>query len=287
MKRTDKAIDTILNFYNWSINIDKEIEHNIPSACMTLDLETDYATGKFHGSTGIIRLCDFCQSAGIPLTVFVEGRIIRDYREVLSLFPPPTEFELHCNDHRYIPDTPESLASGIKSFSSAFQRSPRGYRAACYKTTDELMMALVNHGFAWDSSCLPNFGGVFSFRKTPSNRPFRLSNGLVELPIAVLPGLGLPLTMSFISLLGLQSIKVFIMTLGLPCLMVFVIHLHDLFPSPALSEATLLRRIGHNWNYRLGFTDPFERFKSFINILKERNYQFFTCREIIEKMNVK
>jgi hypothetical protein len=259
------------------------IEFGLPAACITLDLEYDYATDEFHSMNGIPRLAQFCKSMAIPLTVFIEGRVLESHSKVLFQFPSATEFGLHCFDHRKLPDTPTSLTSGSNLFASVLGYAPRAYRAGKYIVTRELINALETNRFVWDTSCLPSVGGAMS-SGAPIDRPFRLPNGLWELPVAVWPRLRIPLTMSCLSMMGLFVARMLVKSCGLPNPLVFVVHLHDIFPSPALGSATFIRKLGHRWNYRIGLVDPFERFVNFMWLLKLHNYRFLTGSQLIEEI---
>lgn len=269
--------------YNWAANCDERLTVRKLTACITLDLETDYATGKFCSERGVEELALYCQVMELPLTVFVEGRMLRDHAHVLGRFPSNTSFQLHCNDHGAIPDTPESLAAGIQSFVSVFRQRPSGYRAGNYRVNAELMEELIANRFTWDASLRR---GPSAMRSTVGLGAdcFQLQNGLLELPVAALPTIGMPLTMSTLSLIGILPMTTLMRLFGVPRLLVFVMHLHDLFASPALGEATLSRRIGHTWNYRMGRVDPFERFKAFIGLLKKEEYTFRTCNDVVGEL---
>lgn len=252
--------------------------NNRPTVCLTLDLESDYATDGFDalGSTG--RLAEYCRRNGIPLTVFAEGRVLRNFPDVLEQFPSNTEFQLHCNDHRNVPDTPAALSSAVDAYQRVFGHAPTGYRAANYRMTADLLNALQSHHFVWDASCLPIEKSSYSW---PSNdgKPFSLSGGLWELPVSVTPSLGIPVTMSMVSLVGLPLFWRLLRSGEVNGDLVFVFHLHDLFPTRSLRQATIKRILGHSWNYRFFLSDPFERFTRFVDRLQMVGYEFLTCSQ--------
>jgi hypothetical protein len=268
--------------YRWEAGAESNANWRFPTACITLDLEADYVTDEFYALEHIPRLTEFCSSTSVPLTVFVEGRVLRNYEEVLSEFPKGTDFGLHCNNHRHIPDTPHSLVSGIRSFFAVFGHAPHSYRAGNYLVTPELMDTLVREGFLYDSSFVPS--PIARIQPgVPINRPFRLRNHLWELPVSVWPGLRLPLTMSLVSFIGWPMVRLLVELCGLPEILIFVVHMNDLFRSPALRHAALIRQIGHTWNYRLGFKDPFYRFTRFVHLLELKGYRFTTCSRVVEE----
>lgn len=255
-------------------------EAGAPTVCLTLDLESDYATDRFDAVSQVFRLTEFCDDIEVPLTVFVEGRILRDYDEVLTELPAGTEVQLHCNDHRHVPDTPEALIAAKDDFQRVVGRPPVGYRAANYRMTPELMDCLVREGFLWDASRCE--AGPSAAARERCRRPFVLDNGLWEIPVGVTPTGGVPLTMSMLSLTGFRLFRRLLEGHGTQRDFVFVFHLHDLFPSRALWQASLKRMAGHAWNYRMLLRDPFQRFQRFVRYLKDRGFRFATCTQWLE-----
>lgn len=243
---------------------------------LTLDLESDYATNQFLCLDRVLQLVQFTKMYCVPLTVFVEGRVLRDHRHVLDHFPDTTVFALHCNDHRQIPDSADSLREGIEAFRVAFGYNPRGYRAGNYKLTEEIMNSLTWASFAWDASYVPRW----SSQACKGELPFRWHNGLWELPVGVWPDTGIRFAMSMVSLIGLPITEMLTKLKGLPRLPVFVFHLHDIFPSPSLRLARAARQLGHAWNYRMGFIDPFVRFRQFVEFLVADGCEFKTCEDL-------
>lgn len=250
-----------------------------PIACLSLDLESDYATDSFEALRRLPELRAFCAGLKIPLTIFVEGRVLRDYADCLGCFPQGTDFQLHCGDHRHIPDRAGDLKRSFADFTRVFGRAPIGYRAGNYKMTKEILETLETLQFKWDASYLSS--GVRDLQ-LPSDRPFRMPNGLWELPVTRWPVVGIPMTMSMVSLLGTGLTKALKSLVGVPAYSMFVFHLHDIFPTTALRRATLKRRLGHSWNYRFGLRDPFKRFADFVLALRQHDCRFVTGSEIFQ-----
>lgn len=249
-------------------------------ACVTLDFEADYSTSHFLCLNHTSDLAEVCTSLDVPLTVFVEGRVLRDHAGLLRQFPARTEFGLHCDNHTTIPDNAQALRRGKAAFEAVFGHSPVGYRAANYLMTPELYKALADEGFTYDASYAH---GITALHPSdhPAEHPFRLANGLWEVPVTTWTGTRLRTSMSMVSLLSRPLIEGWMGWRGWPELFIFVVHMHDLYPEVSLKSATLKRQLGHLWNYRFGLRDPLMRFRRFITTLQSAGFDFRTVSSLI------
>lgn len=120
----------------------------------------------------------------------------------------------------------EELSRAEQSIASATGRQPRGFRGPGFVSSPALIDVLVNRGYLYDASSLPTFigplGRVYYFRTAKleplereqrhdlygkftdgfrPNRPHRLQSGersLDEIPVTTMPGLRLPIHVSYV-----------------------------------------------------------------------------------------
>ena len=217
-------------------------------ACLTLDVEYDYhdLVAQRHSDaldhepiwawlTGLGR------ERGIPLTAFVVGELLEQRPDVAAkLAMTGWELGLHAYSHNpERTDTLDEIQRGKAAFRTAFGQNPSGYRAPLGKITPPGLQRLLAEGFLYDSSLFPAFRpGTFNNLRCPLE-PHIVSpqngNGppLVEIPCAVLRGLRIIVSVSYMRLLGLPFYQMALPLLGLPDVVVIDCHLHDLAPSPA------------------------------------------------------
>jgi hypothetical protein len=228
------------------------------SIYFTLDLEHDYAGPAPYEtyetlSNSILRarLEEIVYTYQLRLTVFATGRILDRYPEYVEFFQKlGAEIELHGYDHTWVnPDLVRDVEKGVKAYRSYFGRTPRGYRSQGGILSPNLIRALVAAGVLYDSSLIPSFRlGVYNNLHTQTQPHFYYNQPLLELPVAVIPRLRLPVLASYIRLLGLQTYRLLFKLFGRPSPLVFLFHLVDLVPvsirknlSPFLRSAYAIR----------------------------------------------
>lgn len=204
---------------------------------LTLDLENDWYFDEpgydhltFEYIDEFIRLID---GLDIPLSVFVVGRTLEQYPEVIDRLRSEldTEFHLHSYGHEMTETTFEAdLTAGIAAFTDHFGTAPIGYRAPYGKIDTTDLETLAAEGFLFDSSIFPSYRpGVYRNLDTPLE-PYspEAVPDLLEIPVGVLRGLRIPLSQNYLKLFGRPLLGLLSEQL-LPNTLVYNIHLQDLY----------------------------------------------------------
>ena len=205
--------------------------HRLPGrlAVFSVDVEYDYDGDRSDALDRLPDLLAALRRARLPLTAFVEGRLFGERPDLCgALVEAGADLQLHCYDHRGPGDSAASLERGAAAFERFAGARPRGYRARCWRLTEELCAALVAGGFAWDSSILPGVGlGNHRGRVFRRGDWFVFDGALVEFPVASWRALGVPFTQSYRQLTGRFVESLLDRAATLPNLLVYGLHMVD------------------------------------------------------------
>jgi len=216
-------------------------------ACLTLDIEADHHDlvperhyeALDHAPTWRW-LHDFTRTRGRPCTTFVVGNLVETRPDLATrLVETGWELGLHAYSHdAACPDTLDEIQRGKAAFRAAFGRDPVGYRAPLGKITPAGLRHLQAEGFRYDASLFPAWrpGTFNNLRGRLEPRLVSAEKGappVVEIPCAVLPGLRVIVSVSYMKLLGLPFYRLALPLVGLPEVAVIDCHFHDLAPAPA------------------------------------------------------
>jgi peptidoglycan/xylan/chitin deacetylase (PgdA/CDA1 family) len=260
-----------------------------PLAAITLDVEPDYNTDARMALDRYPEAIAALAAMKIPLSVFVEGRILEHSPQIARDFAAAgAEVHLHCYDHRQHNDTDETLSRGARAFREVFGRSPEGYRAHTFRLTEKIFARLVEEGFKWDSSVLPGMG-LGSTRGWPSDRGAALIDGrIVEFPLAAWGAVGLPISQSYRNLVGPLGERLLRRFCGMPRLLVYDMHMVDLVRAlPSLTGSPIPRVVkaamALSWRGRR--SDSFASLTEFMAFLRASGYEFATLSGLYRTMS--
>jgi peptidoglycan/xylan/chitin deacetylase (PgdA/CDA1 family) len=249
------------------------------TACITLDLEPDYAGRVPTAYAGwapqrIDALMAMLRAREVPLTVFVVARCLEDQPEAVDRFRRAgAEFHLHSFSHDLArPDSEDEISRGRAAFERYFGAPPQGYRAPEGRISPAGLARLEAEGFAFDSSVFPSFWPHPSYLRFP-RVPFRPDGRKVlELPISTVSPLRLIVSLSWMRLLGWGAYRALLERGSLPEPLVFDMHLHDLWTSPSYA------RLGWPWSwiYRRNPDAGVRFLERFLDLLAARGYRFTT-----------
>ena len=252
-------------------------------AVFSLDLEADYGGNEFLAVDRLFDLLNLLEEENVPLTVFVEGRILEKFPQlVLKAMKRDVDFQLHCFDHTNVSgDDHSSLKKSIDLFKSVTGKMPTGYRAHTFRLTQELYKALVSEGIKWDSSILPALFGYGANKNriwhTAGNSYFRLDNNLYEFPVAVHPRIKIPFIHSY-QMLARKWPSALVRWLGgIPDLLVFDMHMVDLVRTEALHTSKAIpesARMLYKSSWLFREENTFDELRSLIHFLKRKGYAF-------------
>ena len=250
--------------------------------CLTLDLEKDY--GYFntcHAFENIDLFLDIIRKYDLKITVFLVGELIEQKKDIIEKFKSvPVEFALHSYTHDIKNKNPEfkrrEVIRAKTAYLNYFQKAPLGYRAPQGAISRAEIKELTDQGFKYDCSIFPYYRpGLYNYLKI-SPRPFHLPDGLLEIPLSVLPFIRLPISLSYIQFFGWNFYKLFSRFFGWPSLMVFDMHLHNLKKVRSLKGAPWYARLFYLRNQNKGF----RILEKFIKLTREKRYQSIFVSEL-------
>lgn len=263
-------------------------------ACFTLDLESDGGWGEttcemLENPAWFARFRQIIRDYDLKLTVFVVGKLLEAKPEYIDLLLRlGAEFELHSYSHDpTVPDSTTEIVRAKQAYRNFFGRDPKGYRAPMGLISEKGLRTLQAEGFLYDASILPSWrfdefgfnhlGKSISpwvydqFSKPSTQLPF------VELPMAVVPKIRLPISLSYLKLLGWSPYRALFHLFGLPPMLVFWSHPYDYFPTSAMYE--------WNWKKYIHLRNihrSAEIVTRFIGFLNEQGYEFAYMHELYE-----
>ncbi len=139
------------------------------------------------------RFLEFVEERRITATVFIVGEIARSHPALVRrVADGGHEIGLHGLRHvalsaSGIARLPEELREGRALLEDVAQAPVRGFRAPIFSLTSDTAWAveqIAEAGFSYSSSVLPAANPLHGWPGAPC-RPFRWSNGLLELPCPV------------------------------------------------------------------------------------------------------
>ena len=171
----------------------------------------------------------------------------------------------------------------IINFNKFLGQNPLGYRAPQGVIKLEDLDLLLDNGYSFSSSIFPSYRlGKFNNLRMPI-MPFLWNNGLLEIPFAVIPGIRLIYSLSYIKLFSLSISKALTTMFGLPNVVVIDSHLHDLFYSPdSLKKVNGLPR--YAWSIRKN--DGQKYLNKIIEYLKLNDYEFVSISDLYKILKV-
>lgn len=256
-------------------------------ASITLDLEEDWRIPDEDVNPTFEHVDEYLQmirEVDIPVSVFVVGKTIERYPELIETFRSEVdvEFHLHSYTHDVTKETPftEELSQGVEAFRSFFDKPPKGYRAPQGNITEREIVTLDEFGFEFDSSIFPSYRpGVYNNLTKPST-PYRpdYTDELVELPISVAPRVRVPITQNYLKLFG-SPYHYYLQLRELPDQIVFDSHLQDFFKTEFHDHINF--PLKQMMTRNISRAD--ELFVEFVELLRSRGYEFTKISEIAEE----
>ncbi|TXT54887.1 MAG: putative xylanase/chitin deacetylase [Candidatus Thorarchaeota archaeon] len=254
--------------------------------CFTLDVEPDYGQDHIDNIELVEELIEestFLDLISSPiefkLTAFVVGSILEKNPEIVDrLIEFDAEVELHSYSHKMYRERRPDIVRGLDIYREIVGRLPYGYRAPQGAISLEEIEVLDSYGVLFDSSVFPFFRlGQYSFFHAPQTPYLIRNSSVVEFPIASIPHLRLPISLSYMMLFGRSIYERLFRTFGLPEILVFDFHLHDLTPSKAYNDLSKFWQIIYGRIYK---QNPIEQFQNFVSYLRNLNYTFMNMREL-------
>ncbi|AQA04528.1 polysaccharide deacetylase [Mycobacterium sp. MS1601] len=121
---------------------------------------TILSEGRYGVTRGIPRILELLARHAIPATFFVPGHTAEQHPAMVeALLEAGHEIAhhgyLHLRSDKVSPVAQaEEIERGLEVFERLGVPAPRGYRSTSWELTPETFELLVQHGFAYDSSCM-------------------------------------------------------------------------------------------------------------------------------------
>lgn len=217
---------------------------------LTLDLENDWyfdESGYDHLTFAYIDdFIDLIERLSVPLSVFVVGKTLERYPEVIDRLDSNLDVEFHLHSYRHEPTSNPfraELRRGKDAYSNHFGRDPVGYREPYGNVEPEQFPVLAEEGFAFDSSIFPSYRpGVYSNLDSPLE-PYFLEEApeLLEIPLGVFRGLRIPLSQNYLKLFGSPLVRL-LSSAPLSNTLVYNVHLQDLYRTASHGKLSGMKR---------------------------------------------
>jgi hypothetical protein len=269
------------------LRIDRyELRENI--AAFSLDLETDFGTGRTEALARLGEFVDLLAALDVPWTAFAEGHFFETRRDILTgLQQRGVDLQLHCYDHSQPGDTADSLARSAAVYSGFAGHRPEGYRAHTYRLTRPLFDALVCEGFLWDSSLMCAFAQGRNPHAAFRGSDYLVLDGrLVEFPLGTWRGVPLAFNHTHVLLAKTPGEAVLRTLFGPPRLAVYNFHLTDLVRCDSLRAAkrtaTVKALYRYLWSTHGG--DTFSVVRRVVRDLRRRGYTFVTMSDLYRRV---
>ena len=200
----------------------------MPQAALSVDVEFFAHTPAYRGGAGtttetavghdgIEFLLDAFDDADGRGTFFTVSEIAKSHPETVAAIADRHELGSHTHTHRHLSElSPEErraeLADSKATLEAAGDTTVTGFRAPSFDFGSDHFELLAETGYAYDSSIAPSrsipgwYGGAYDIdAPVPASAISPAgSDALTEVPIAVMPGLRLPLTGTWIRFFGVR-----------------------------------------------------------------------------------
>ncbi len=250
---------------------------------LTLDLEQDYGTAlhtKNYFSLPILNpLLVYLEKEKIPLTIFIQGKLIEDNVIDVDFFSYNIDIEIEPHSFSHFcqgkTDMKEEIEKSISILTQKYNIIPIGYRFPDGNILPKDYTYLQDNNIIYDASIFPSWRpGRFNNSKMLKT-PHITQNGITEIPFTVLGDrMPIPISLSYFKLVG----KYLFLKLKrkMPKRIVYDFHLHDLNPIPqeSFKKLPFFYKIIYSRNKQNGF----KYFIKFIEFCKNNGYKFDTLK---------
>ena len=162
-------------------------------------------------------------------------------------------------------------------FAKIFNYSPIGYRAPQGVLKENDFFSIQRAGFKFSSSMFPSYRyGKYNNLNFPLE-PVLYENQLYEIPMAAIPYIRYPLTISYLKLSSFFLNQIFFKLLKLPDILIIDSHLHDLIVNKK-SYSLLSKNI--QFAYSINKYKGMSYLERLILFLKHQGYQFTTISNV-------
>lgn len=196
-----------------ALSIDVEFFSHLPAYRDAVGTTEQTGVG-FEGVEFLIDIFDRNNTTG---TFFIVSEIADRYPDLIRMIADNNEVGSHTKTHRHLseleqPERRIELESSKQQLENVIGRNIIGFRAPSFDFTEDHFKLLAQSGYKYDSSVNPCrsipgwYGGEYKTKRPVPAMTLcpTAPAGLIEVPVAVMPGLGLPLTGAWIRFFGIK-----------------------------------------------------------------------------------
>jgi peptidoglycan/xylan/chitin deacetylase (PgdA/CDA1 family) len=262
------------------------------TVCFTIDVEPDFAgvleTDVYYGKNDLPKLERIVRQYGIKLTAFVTGKTLEENPDILeSLKSMKAEIEPHSYAH-LITHGPKfsDIEKGIRIHEKLVGNPPVGYRAPQGIITQDEAKFLEHMGIKFDSSIFPAFfPGRYNRLNFPTI-PFKIfGSNVIEFPLAVVPRIRLPISLSYMQLLGIDTFRFLFNLFGIPQLLVYDFHTYEFGKLFSYNILPLLQKLGY-FRAQRTYKDPAAVFEGFVKYILSAGYESKYMLDIYDEVKL-
>jgi peptidoglycan/xylan/chitin deacetylase (PgdA/CDA1 family) len=245
---------------------------------VSIDVESDFAKGRdFAGVENIEKILAILKAYRIPATLFVTGTVLEKYQSQFKILSEQYEIAGHGFSHVFWnklnkQERKSDLEKFISPYRDMFGKKPAGFRTPSHVIDQEGLKIIQENGFLYDSSVIPNYPPLKSYRGYKGKaiiKPYfpdiedykkQGSMDILEIPVSGL-SLGIPLVGTWLSKLPFFIYKI-LLSVSNPEFLALSLHSWD-----SLNQKIL------------------DRLDKLLKILKANNYQFLNGIDIYARFS--
>lgn len=236
---------------------------------------------RFEAFTG------FLKRNALPLTSFTVMSAAPRFADRLNALASQTPVEFAVHSYSHDTDNPASayeVRRAWETFGEIWNEQPLGYRAPNCLIDERGIEELTKQGYRYDSSIVPSMRpDAYAYNNMRFGRmPFKFtgrSGELLELPVACLAGMRLPLVFSYVKLLGLAAYRAAMAAFPLPDVVVTYLHPYDLYAGEIVHNVPGWKRYAHARNAG----NAYALLERLVALLKAKGYTFVSMRDLAER----
>ena len=263
-------------------------------ACLSIDVEVDPGRENmipllFSDREKLSCLKEILQKNLVPLTAFIVMRDVNLFKCGLDDLCKNIDVELGTHSYSHIQKISASKEEVDKSFEDFFNiwgYPPLGYRAPNTLINHLGIKNLIKKGYSYDGSIVPSIRfDEFHYNNLGYSRnPFKfVYNGseLIELPVATMARIRIPLIFSYVKLFGLSTYRVMSYAFPFPNQLVLYLHPYDLYPAECKDGFSKpWKKLAHLRNSGR----EFKILDKLIKLLLKRGYKFITMGKLAKTL---
>lgn len=262
------------------------------SVAVTIDVETDWGgrlsvgPGNCHGiEEGIPYLLHLLDELKIKATFFISGEVVSEYADIIhEIVEHGHEIASHGFKHDVDYSTMskmeihDQISKSKKILEDEIGVTPIGFRAPQFRINDDVYTVLHERNFKYDSSMVSGFLPTRYNNLPILSKPF-IKNNLLEIPIATMPYLKVPMGLLWINAMGFSMFRFLSERIKFADMIVFYMHPFDLIE--AKSKKDFGFGITKWYNYKKSSVKG--TFETLLTCWKNSGRNFISLKDLVKE----